>query len=112
MPVSVYSDQMQIPRRFPSEKAFQKDILRIKKDDFPKADLENYLSQIIVGNPQRTFLKDRMSEKLPESKVEFINNMKKEKLDLPYLYNLINLQKLVPGSIDSSSFQLIVTVNG
>lgn len=74
---------------------FQEDILRIKKDDFPKADLEDYLSQIIVGNPQQKFLKDRMLEKLPKSDVEFINNMKKEKLDLPYLYNLINLQKLV-----------------
>ncbi|PTX59819.1 hypothetical protein C8N46_108132 [Kordia periserrulae] len=74
---------------------FQKDIVALKKDDFPKADLENYLSQIIVNNPQRTFLKDRMLEKLPESDVAFIKNMQKETLDLPYLYNLINLQKLV-----------------
>lgn len=74
---------------------FQADVLSVKKDDFPKADLEEYLSQIIVGNPQRKFLKDRMLEKLPESKAEFIQNMHKEELDLPYLYNLINLQKLV-----------------
>lgn len=74
---------------------FQKDILCIKKDDFPKADLEEYLSQIIVGNPQREFLKDRMLEKLPESDATFIQEMKNDMLDLPYLYNLINLQKLV-----------------
>ncbi|WP_420572788.1 Cas10/Cmr2 second palm domain-containing protein [Kordia sp.] len=74
---------------------FQADALSIKKDDFPKADLEEHLSQIILDNPQRTFLKDRMLEKLPKSKAEFIKDMHKEELDLPYLYNLINLQKLV-----------------
>lgn len=73
---------------------FQKDVLIINKDDFPRADLENYLSQLINGNPQAAFLKKRMEAKLPKSEIAFIQNMKTAKLDLPYLYNLINLKKL------------------
>lgn len=73
---------------------FQKDVLTINTDDFPRADVENYLSQIINGNPQAAFLKKRMESKLPKSEIAFIENMKNEELDLPYLYNLINLKKL------------------
>ncbi|MBC8753935.1 hypothetical protein H2O64_04585 [Kordia sp. YSTF-M3] len=74
---------------------FQKDVAETKADKFPRADVENYLSQRINGNPQAAFMKRRMLAKLPKSESAFIKNMENEPLDLPYLYALTNLQKFI-----------------